>query len=124
MRHAVVLVCLAAVFVAKADATPPIQHCTSIASVNGHPVGGIVVAAHVPRNRLTALCANITPNTPGRWTNHPGTALPAGWKIGDVYRNTTSGLLVQIAAPPGLLSSVNASLAPTFSSQSGWQRVG
>jgi hypothetical protein len=122
MRHTVVLVCLMAVFVAKADATPPVQHCTSIASVNGNPVAGIVVAAHIARDRIAAVCANITPNTPGKWTNHPGTYLPAGWKTGHVYRNT-DGLLVQIVAPPGLLTSVSASLAPTFSSQSGWQRV-
>ena len=124
MRHTVVLVCFTAVFVAKANATTPVQHCTSIASVNGHPVAGIVVAAHVPRDRLAVICANITPVTPAEWTDHPGTYLPAGWELGAVYRNTTDGLLVQIVAPPGLLRSVSASLAATFSSQGGWQRVG
>ena len=118
------LVCLMALTVAKAGATTPPQRCTTIASVNGHPVAGIVVAARMSRARLEVICANITITTPGKWTSYPGTHLPAGWKMGDAYRNTTDGLLVRIAAPPKALSAVNASLVPAFSSQSGWQRVG
>jgi hypothetical protein len=116
-------VCLMALGVAKADATTPVHHCTSIANVNGHAVAGIIVAAQMSQGRLAAICANITLTTPGNWTNHPGTRVPAGWKIGDKYRNST-GELVEIAASPKLLPSVDASLVPLFSSQDGWQRVG
>jgi hypothetical protein len=122
MRHTVVLVCLMAWFTANASATTPMNHCTSIASVNGHAVAGIVVAAHMSPDLLAVFCANVTLTTPGKWTGHSGMSLPAGWKIGDVYRNST-GELVEVAAPPRLLPSVNASLAPAFSSQDGWKQV-
>jgi hypothetical protein len=122
MRHTVVLVCLMAWFIANADATTPMNHCTSIASVNGHAVAGIVVAAHMSPDLLAVFCANVTLTTPGKWKGHSGTYLPAGWKIGHVYRNK-AGELVEVAAPPKLLPTVNASLAPTFSSQDGWQQV-
>jgi hypothetical protein len=122
MKHTVVLVCLMAWCIANASGTTPMNHCTSIASVNGHAVAGIVVAAHMPPNLLAVFCANVTLTTPGKWKGHSGTSLPAGWKIGDVYRNNT-GELVEVAAPPRLLPSVNASLAPAFSSQDGWQQV-
>jgi hypothetical protein len=90
--------------------------------MNGHARGGIVVAAHMSQDRLAVICATITLTTPGEWKNYPGTHLPSGWKIGDIYRNNT-GELVEVAAPPSQLPSVNASLVPVFSSQDGWQRV-
>jgi hypothetical protein len=122
MRNAVVLVCLMALLVANADATTPMNHCTTIASVNGRAMGGIVMAAHMSPERLASLCATITLTTPGEWKNYRGTHLPAGWKIGDVYRNNT-GELAEVAAPPRLLPSVNAAFVPVFSSQDGWQQA-
>jgi hypothetical protein len=122
MRNTVVVVCLMAGFIANADATTPMNHCTSIASVNGHAVAGIVVGAHMSPHLLALFCGNVTLATPGKWKGYSGRYLPAGWKIGDVYRNS-AGELVEVVAPPRLLPAVNASLVAVFSSQDGWQRV-
>ena len=122
MRKMAVLVCLMACSSADADATTPMNHCTSIASVNGHAVAGIVVAAHMSPGLLKVFCANVTLTMPGKWKVNSGRALPSGWKIGGAYRNS-GGELVEVAAPPRLLPSVNASLAPAFSSQDGWHQV-
>ena len=122
MRKMAVLVCLMACSSAHADAATPMHHCTSFVSVNGHAVAGIVVAAHMSPGLLKVFCANVTLAKPGKWKGYSGRYLPAGWKIGDVYRNS-AGELVEVAAPPRLLPSANASLVPVFSSQDGWKRV-
>jgi hypothetical protein len=122
MRYTVVVVCLMALFIANADATTSMHHCTSIASVNGHTMGGIVVEARMSPDRLAVICATITLTTPGEWKAYPGTHLPSGWKVGDVYRSN-SGEVAEVVAPPRQLPSVNNSLVPVFSSQDGWQRV-
>jgi hypothetical protein len=123
MRNTVVLGSLMALSITNADATTPMNHCTTIAKANGHAMGGIVIAAHMSPDRLASLCATITLTTPGEWKNYRGTHLPAGWKIGDVYRNST-GELAEVAAPPRLLPSMNAAFVPVFSSQDGWHQAG
>jgi hypothetical protein len=122
MRKMAVVVCLMACFSADAEATMPMNHCTSIVSVNGRAVAGIVVGADMSPHLLALFCGNVTLATPGKWKGYSGRYLPAGWKIGDVYRNS-AGEVVEVVAPPRLLPAVNASLVPVFSSQDGWQRV-
>src|SRR5262249_40383819 len=72
---------------AHAAAATQMRYCTEIARVNGRPVAAIVVAARMPQHRLAAVCAYVEIIAPGNWSGVSGTHLPAGWKVGDVYRN-------------------------------------